>query len=133
MLVQPGIEPEHPAQQTGALPTRLTRLFFDGQETLNYDNSMEIKFKLKIHKNVQTINYNNKVVNGAPLQIERLKCEKVTKALKDLDDRVPNLVLLLGWGEVAPSLTSIYSNCIVFIIFLKRKENGTVESNEQER
>jgi len=75
--------------------------------------------QLKSHTSVQRINEYKKVVNGAQFQFERLHCEEVTKALKELNvrkgmghDRIPNSILRLGSEELAPSLTSIYNNCI---------------------
>ena len=76
--------------------------------------------ELKSHTSVQRINDNSKVVNSPPFQIKSLHCEEVTKALKDLNvrkgmghDRLPNLILRLGCEELAPSLTTLYNNCIV--------------------
>ena len=75
--------------------------------------------QLKSHTSVQRINEYKKVVNGPQFQFERLHCEEITKALKELNvrkgmghDRVPNSILRLGSEELAPSLTTIYNNCI---------------------
>ena len=75
--------------------------------------------QLKSHPSVQRINEYKKVVNGAQFRFERLHCEEVTNALKELNlrkgmghDKIPNSILRLGSEELAPSLTSIYNNCI---------------------
>ena len=75
--------------------------------------------QLKSHTSGQRINEYKKVVNGPQFQFERLHCEEITKALKELNvrkgmghDRVPNSILRLGSEELAPSLTTIYNNCI---------------------
>lgn len=58
-------------------------------------------------------------INGPQFQFERLHCEEITKALKEVNvregmdhDRVPNSILRLGSEELTPSLTTGYSNCI---------------------
>ena len=75
--------------------------------------------QLKSHTSVQRKNEYKKVVNGPQFQFERLHFEEITKALKELNarkgmghDRVPNSILRLGSEELAPSLTTIYNNCI---------------------
>ena len=68
--------------------------------------------QFKSHTSVQRINEYKKVVNAPQFQFERLHCEEITKALKELNvrkgmghDRVPNSILRLGSEELAPSLT----------------------------
>ena len=75
--------------------------------------------QLKSHPSVQRINEYKKVVNGAQFRFERLHSEEVTNSLKELNvrkgmgqDKIPNSILRLGSEELAPSLTSIYNNCI---------------------
>ena len=73
--------------------------------------------QLKSHTSVQRVIEYKKIVQGPQFQFERLHCDEITKALKELNvrkgmglQRVPNSILMLGSQEL--SLTTVYNNCI---------------------
>ena len=85
MAVRPGIEPEPPAQQTGALPARLAN-----QADRFTQKTVSLKLIIKLQRRKLIIAVINKINNSLGLQLQDLKWAKIDYVSRVFTDLLSN-------------------------------------------